>query len=178
MISTSLFHQTIETDNKGIWKATGERICSARRNWRLQVSRYVQMGPLWRYDTDGLRRVRINLNLLNFGQQYVMVYAGYVLGFVTYCWRPSPPRSASRPTRSRFCEPYLLIKGCLYRTPRGRMATPRGYEHLGDRRRGCRERCSQAQPGLRRTLPAADRSTIALLGGHGGTRLRRQDFSS
>jgi holliday junction DNA helicase RuvB len=28
-------------------------------------------------------------------------------------------------------EPYLLMEGYLYRTPRGRVATPRGYEHLG-----------------------------------------------
>jgi Holliday junction DNA helicase RuvB len=29
------------------------------------------------------------------------------------------------------CEPYLLQLGFLERTPRGRMATPRAYEHLG-----------------------------------------------
>jgi Holliday junction DNA helicase RuvB len=28
-------------------------------------------------------------------------------------------------------EPYLLMEGYLYRTPRGRVATPRGWEHLG-----------------------------------------------
>jgi Holliday junction DNA helicase RuvB len=28
-------------------------------------------------------------------------------------------------------EPYLLMEGYLYRTPRGRVATPRGYAHLG-----------------------------------------------
>lgn len=28
-------------------------------------------------------------------------------------------------------EPYLLMEGYLYRTPRGRVATPRAYEHLG-----------------------------------------------
>ena len=28
-------------------------------------------------------------------------------------------------------EPYLLMEGYLYRTPRGRVATPRGYQHLG-----------------------------------------------
>jgi Holliday junction DNA helicase RuvB len=28
-------------------------------------------------------------------------------------------------------EPYLLMEGYLYRTPRGRVATTRGYEHLG-----------------------------------------------
>ena len=28
-------------------------------------------------------------------------------------------------------EPFLLMEGFLYRTPRGRMATARGYEHLG-----------------------------------------------
>jgi len=29
------------------------------------------------------------------------------------------------------CEPYLLQLGFLERTPRGRVATPRAYEHLG-----------------------------------------------
>ena len=28
-------------------------------------------------------------------------------------------------------EPYLLMEGYLYRTPRGRVATPRAYQHLG-----------------------------------------------
>ena len=28
-------------------------------------------------------------------------------------------------------EPYLLQEGFLMRTPRGRLATPRAYEHLG-----------------------------------------------
>jgi Holliday junction DNA helicase RuvB len=28
-------------------------------------------------------------------------------------------------------EPYLLMEGYLYRTPRGRVATPRAYDHLG-----------------------------------------------
>jgi len=28
-------------------------------------------------------------------------------------------------------EPYLLQQGLLHRTPRGRMATARAYEHLG-----------------------------------------------
>ncbi len=30
-----------------------------------------------------------------------------------------------------FYEPYLVLKGFLQRTPRGRVATPRAYEHLG-----------------------------------------------
>ena len=28
-------------------------------------------------------------------------------------------------------EPYLLMEGYLYRTPRGRVATPLAYQHLG-----------------------------------------------
>jgi Holliday junction DNA helicase RuvB len=28
-------------------------------------------------------------------------------------------------------EPYLLQQGLIKRTPRGRVVTPRGYEHLG-----------------------------------------------
>jgi Holliday junction DNA helicase RuvB len=39
-------------------------------------------------------------------------------------------------------EPYLLMEGYLYRTPRGRVATPRGYEHLG----------RKAPPGLQGSL--------------------------
>jgi Holliday junction DNA helicase RuvB len=30
-------------------------------------------------------------------------------------------------------EPFLLMEGFLFRTPRGRVATPRSYEHLGRR---------------------------------------------
>ena len=40
-------------------------------------------------------------------------------------------------------EPYLLQQGLLQRTPRGRVATPRAFAHLGDgrpRRRARRER--------------------------------------
>jgi Holliday junction DNA helicase RuvB len=29
------------------------------------------------------------------------------------------------------CEPYLMQMGLLDRTPRGRVATPRAYQHLG-----------------------------------------------
>jgi Holliday junction DNA helicase RuvB len=34
-------------------------------------------------------------------------------------------------TLEEICEPYLIRQGFLQRTPRGRMATPRAFEHLG-----------------------------------------------
>ncbi|MFW6291591.1 MAG: Holliday junction DNA helicase RuvB C-terminal domain-containing protein, partial [Spirochaetota bacterium] len=34
-------------------------------------------------------------------------------------------------TLEDFYEPYLIQRGYLKRTPRGRVATPRAYEHLG-----------------------------------------------
>jgi holliday junction DNA helicase RuvB len=36
-----------------------------------------------------------------------------------------------RGTLEDFCEPYLVQEGFLQRTPRGRIATRRAYEHLG-----------------------------------------------
>lgn len=34
-------------------------------------------------------------------------------------------------TLEEICEPYLIREGFIHRTPRGRMATPRAYEHFG-----------------------------------------------
>ncbi len=39
--------------------------------------------------------------------------------------------SEERDTLEDVCEPYLLQQGFIERTPRGRIATPRAYQHLG-----------------------------------------------
>ena len=39
--------------------------------------------------------------------------------------------SEDRDTLEEVCEPYLMQAGLLQRTPRGRVATRRAYEHLG-----------------------------------------------
>lgn len=39
--------------------------------------------------------------------------------------------SEERDTLEDVCEPYLLQQGLIERTPRGRVATPRAYQHLG-----------------------------------------------
>ena len=43
-----------------------------------------------------------------------------------------PSRSARRPTRSQdVYEPYLIMRGFLMRTPRGRVVTKSGFRHCG-----------------------------------------------
>ncbi len=44
--------------------------------------------------------------------------------------------SEERDTLEDVCEPYLLQQGFIERTPRGRVATPRAYQHLGLRSAG------------------------------------------
>ncbi len=46
--------------------------------------------------------------------------------------RPLPSVSVSPPRRSEdVYEPFLIQQGLLMRTPRGRVATPAAWEHLG-----------------------------------------------
>jgi len=50
-----------------------------------------------------------------------------------------------RATLETIVEPYLIQEGFLKRTPQGRVATPRAYEHLGYRAGG--KRSGAAGPG-------------------------------
>jgi Holliday junction DNA helicase RuvB len=56
-----------------------------------------------------------------------MNYAGGPVGIETLAAALSEPRDALED----IIEPYLLQQGFIARTPRGRMATPKAFAHLG-----------------------------------------------
>ncbi len=86
---------------------------------RLEVDRY----GLERHDRDILRSV-------------IEKYGGGPVGAETLAISVGE----SVETLEDYCEPYLIQAGFLQRTPRGRMAAPLAYEHLGYRKGNADER--------------------------------------
>ena len=88
-----------------------------------------------------------------------MTFAGQPVGLTTLA-----VAVAEEPdTVEEVYEPFLLKEGLLQRTPRGRVATPGAYAHLGLRRRRCRavrrRTCSTAAlAGAARSWPRTWRS--------------------
>jgi Holliday junction DNA helicase RuvB len=77
---------------------------------------------LYQIDSEGLDRLDIAVL-----KAVINNYAGGPVGLNTL----SAIIGEEPETVETVCEPYLVREGFLIRTPKGRMATAKGWEHLG-----------------------------------------------
>lgn len=100
---------------------------------RVRDFAQVEGGPVTLETADrALRRLEVDeagFDLLDrrLLQLIIERYAGGPVGVETL----AAALSEEKDTIEDVCEPYLLQQGFLQRTPRGRVATPRAYEHFG-----------------------------------------------
>ena len=88
------------------------------------VTRKVTVEALAKLEVDDLGLDKIDHQVLG---SIVEKFSGGPVGLDTL----AASISEDPDTIEDVCEPYLLQLGFLERTPRGRMATPRAYKHLG-----------------------------------------------
>ena len=82
------------------------------------------MAALTIYDVDGLGLDRLDRSVL---EALVTKFGGGPVGLSTLAVAVGEERE----TVEEVAEPYLVRAGLLARTPRGRIATPAAWQHLG-----------------------------------------------